>query len=80
MKYGWPIPIHYYYMCPYKPQNISYKNYIKTTFDLQIYPRRDPQLKLQENSIKLVKPQISCVLHKSLILQVICLGTSMANL
>ena len=79
MKYGWPIPIHYY-MCPYKPQNISYKNYIKTTFDLQIYPRRDPQLKLQENSIKLVKPQISCVLHKSLILQVICLGTSMANL
>ena len=68
------------YMCPYKPQNISYKNYIKTTFDLQIYPRRDPQLKLQENSIKLVKPQISCVLHKSLILQVICLGTSTANL
>ena len=60
---------------------INHKTFlIKTTFDLQIYPRRDPQLKLQENSIKLVKPQISCVLHKSLILQVICLGTSMANL
>ena len=26
MKYGWPIPI-YYYIGPYKPQNISYKNY-----------------------------------------------------